>query len=186
VPGAGSEIGMRFPFASLLAKRDHNKQQEKERERFVPCILGTDQTSNKNSSSTSVIMSHRSNSNRGATASAEARLQDISATLRRERDDAYRQAALATERFTAIQEEEVALIKTVSDMQAKLATLQQQAGGAVQAEIETAKGQVQTLNQQVRMSECVSVALHSSSAMPFQRSHTNLYSRCSLLFSCAG
>lgn len=76
------------------------------------------------------------------------KLQGLSATLRRERDDAFRQQSLAAERLAAIQQEEQALGKTVAQQQTKLAHLR--AGGNVATDITTCRVQVQALKQQVR------------------------------------
>jgi chromosome segregation ATPase len=97
------------------------------------------------------IMSVSHHSNNGNTGNTETvlfdKLQGFSSSLRRERDDAYRQNQLAGERCRAVQEEWTALQKTVTDLQEKLGGLLE--GEKLKGEIDTTKQKTHALKQQV-------------------------------------
>jgi chromosome segregation ATPase len=96
-------------------------------------------------------MSVSHHSNNGNTGNTETvlfdKLQGFSSSLRRERDDAYRQNQLAGERCRAVQEEWTALQKTVTDLQEKLGGLLE--GEKLKGEIDTTKQKTHALKQQV-------------------------------------
>jgi predicted nucleic acid-binding Zn-ribbon protein len=75
------------------------------------------------------------------------KLQGLSSTWRRERDDAYRQNQLAGERCRAVQEEWTALQKTVADLKTKLNALQ--AGEKLKEQVTKTKQQTHALKEQV-------------------------------------
>jgi peptidoglycan hydrolase CwlO-like protein len=94
------------------------------------------------------VSHHSNNGNNGNTETVLFdKLQGFSSSLRRERDDAYRQNQLAGERCRAVQEEWTALQKTVTDLQDKLGGLQE--GEKLKGEIETTKQKTHALKQQV-------------------------------------
>jgi chromosome segregation ATPase len=94
------------------------------------------------------VSHHSNNGNNGNTETVLFdKLQGFSSSLRRERDDAYRQNQLAGERCRAVQEEWTALQKTVTDLQEKLGGLQE--GEKLKGEIETTKQKTYALKQQV-------------------------------------
>jgi chromosome segregation ATPase len=95
------------------------------------------------------VSHHSNNGNAGGNTETVLfdKLQGFSSSLRRERDDAYRQNQLAGERCRAVQEEWTALQKTVTDLQEKLGGLQE--GEKLKGEIETTKQKTYALKQQV-------------------------------------
>jgi chromosome segregation ATPase len=93
-------------------------------------------------------VSHHSNNGNGNTETVLFdKLQGFSSSLRRERDNAFRQNQLAGERCRAVQEEWTALQKTVADLKEKLGGLQE--GEKLKEEIETTKQKAHVLKQQV-------------------------------------
>jgi uncharacterized protein YlxW (UPF0749 family) len=85
--------------------------------------------------------------------SLEAKIQSVAATLRQKRDEAHRTQQLALERLRLVRHEAEALEATVKDLQCKLETVQNQAGGSARAkdELEKLYKDVDMLSKEVRI-----------------------------------
>jgi peptidoglycan hydrolase CwlO-like protein len=112
-------------------------------------VFPTEQTVHYHRTNISImsVSHHNNNGNGNPETVLFDKLQGFSSSLRRERDDAYRQNQLAGERCSAVQEEWTALQKTVTDLQEKLEGLQE--GEKLKGEIETTKQKTHALKQQV-------------------------------------
>jgi uncharacterized protein YlxW (UPF0749 family) len=98
-----------------------------------------------------------SNSNSEISTSLEAKIQNVAATLRQKRDEAHRTQQLALERLRLVRQEADALEATVKDLQSKLETVQNQAGGSARAkdELEKLYKDVDMLSKEVCSTCCV-------------------------------
>jgi hypothetical protein len=140
-------------------------------------IVSTGGTNNGNSNSNISAIS---------TSSLEAKIQTVAATLRQKRDEAHRTQQLALERLRLVRQEADALQGTVNDLQNKLETIQNQAGGSSRAkdELEKLYKDVDMLAKEVCMSLGTFLATGNRTSVRFFYAPSGLLTLSFFIFGC--
>lgn len=91
-----------------------------------------------------------SNTNNSSSGAMEAKLHNVAAAFRRERDEAHRRKELAEERLRLAKEDAEAARLSTAALKEKLDDLESKSGATAHSEIEQLQKDVQVLTAQVR------------------------------------